>query len=154
MFQFGKKTTRNRNLVLTFLQEEGYKYQEIDDVTILFKAEGIHIGCRTPKNDDMFIQFLIPTIYHLSDEQGISRENILSLCNNLTQNKKGSKFFLDEEDNDNDVALSVEIFIEKDTTSLSTVIPRVLGLLLGGVEDFYQSIEAMNTKENDANDLY
>lgn len=126
-----------KDLALAFLREEGYRFEESSNEIIRFKSEGMNLICETPTNDDEFIRFVLPVIYSLSDKPEVSREHILSICNTMTKQLKVLKVYLDE---DNDVNLSVELFVEKDTLNLSSIISRVLGLLSQGRRLFYESL--------------
>lgn len=127
-----------KDLALAFLREEGYKFEELSNEVIRFRSEGMILYCETPTNDDEFIRFILPAIHSLSDKPEVSLERIMSTCNTITKRMKVLKVYLGE---DNDVVhLSADLFVEKGTQNLSSIIPRILNLLSQGRRLFYESL--------------
>ena len=152
MFQLRKKVTPIKDLVLNFLREEGYKYEEVADNAIAFRSEGAYILCQIPKDDDVYVQFNMSHIYSKSDNPEVSREHVLSICNDIVYKIKTLKCYIDKEDNN--VNLSIELLVGNDITSLSSIIPRVLDTLSYGRRCFYQGIASSidTQKESNAGD--
>lgn len=127
----------NRDLVRDFLQQEGYKFDENDEL-FHFRAQGMHLVCEAGDRDDMFVRIIAPVIYSISDHPDVSRESVLEVCNRLVEKIKTLKVYVDR---DGDVMLAVELFIAEQTQDLSAVLERSLNVLGQGRFDFAKHMQ-------------
>lgn len=126
----------NRELVCNFLQQEGYRFQEVENL-FRFRAQGMNLVCEANDRDDMFIHIIAPVIYSMSNTPEVSRQQVLEVCNQLVAEKKVLKVCLDE---DEDVSLSLELLISEDTNDLTSVLDRSLNILAQGRYEFTNRI--------------
>ncbi len=127
----------NKELVRNFLQQEGYKFEEVAN-GFRFKAQGLNLVCEASECDNMFVRIIAPIIYSISDEPEVPREKVFAACNHLVEKIKTLKVYVDR---DGDVMLAVELFISEQTTDLSTVLERTLSVLGQGRFEFAKEIQ-------------
>lgn len=126
----------NKELVRNFLQQDGYKFEESENV-FRFKAQGLHLACEVTERDPMFIRIVAPVIFSLTDSPEIPQEQVLAACNKLVAQIKCLKAYLDE---DGDVMLAVELFINEDATDISEVLDRAINVLAQGRVNFHTEL--------------
>ncbi len=122
----------NIELVSNFLQQEGYKFEETENV-FRFRAQGLHLICEANESDNMFVRIVVPVIYSMSDSPEIPREKVLEACNHLVEKIKILKIYLDR---DGDVMMAIELFISEQAIDINAIMDRSLNILGEGRFEF------------------
>lgn len=117
-----------KELVRNFLQQEGYKFEETTNL-FRFKAQGLNYVCDADERDPIFFRIMVPVIFSANDRPEISREQVLQACNNIVEQIKVLKAYMDS---DGDVSLTIEQFVSEDTQDLTNVLERSINLLAEG----------------------
>lgn len=116
-----------KELVRNFLQQEGYKFEL--NGQFHFKAQGLYCVCDADEGDPTFFRIVVPVIFSANDRPEISREQVLQACNNIVEQVKVLKAYMDD---DGDVSLSIDQFVSEDTQDLTNVLERSINLLAEG----------------------
>lgn len=109
------------DLVLQWLQDEGYKHQVDEDGDVPFRYEGKGMYF-FPDEDESFFRLAIPNVYECESEEDHVR--ILEVCNSLNKDYKVLKVFLVNQK----LWFAIEMFIDN-TPNLNDFFDRCCHIL-------------------------
>lgn len=121
-----------KSLLIEFLAEEGYRYNETD-FGLEFKSNGLTILFINSSNDEQIFQLILPSIYEMNDENELA---VLQAVNKVSYEFKVVKAYVD---NDNDVNVSFQILADS-TPELNELLPRAIRMLEQARADFYHNL--------------
>ena len=121
-----------KSLLIEFLAEEGYRYNETD-FGLEFKSNGLTILFINSSNDEQIFQLILPGIYEMNDENELA---VLQAVNKVSYEFKVVKAYVD---NDNDVNVSFQILADS-TPELNELMPRAIRMLEQARADFYHNL--------------
>ena len=124
------KTT---DLVFNYLKEQGLVPKFTDRGNIEFKYPMRNFLFFNNDDDEQFFQLTMPSIFEVTDD---NRMAVMEAMNEVNDTKKVVKLTVPKS---NMVWASAEIMMDS-TPELDDLIPRLLGILLGTQEDFYNII--------------
>lgn len=119
----------------SFLRSEGFKYEKTD-FGIAFKYQGYGFIIFDDKNDELYLQLLMPTIYTLNSSS--EEVKVLKILNELNNELKAIKACL----HGNDVWLHIEMFIDK-TPDVRDYFIRLLNILVQGQMKFIAKMRSL-----------
>lgn len=123
---------------LEYLKQEGFSPEIVDD-GIIFKYLGNVILVRQYKNDDTYLNLMIPCIYKVVPAD---KEKYLEVANKVNTRIKTVKITVTE----NWVNIEIERFVGS-SSNLSDFIPNYLHVLLLGQKEFYTHLLQATTNK-------
>ena len=132
ILHLSKHKTNLKSLLIEFLAEEGYRYNETD-FGLEFKSNGLTILFINSSNDEQIFQLILPGIYEMNDENELA---VLQATNKVSYEFKVVKAYVD---NDNDVNVSFQILADS-TPELNELLPRAIRMLEQARADFYHNL--------------
>lgn len=124
-----------RDLVVSYLREEGYCPKVDDDGDVFFKCEGRNFLYCGNEEDNDFFQMALPGIFDVTED---NREMVLEVCNAITREIKVAKCVVIDQHN------SVWIFCEMlldSTPNIEDIMPHAIAILQGAQNEFYNKIQ-------------
>lgn len=118
-------------MVFDYLKEQGLCPQLKDEV-IIFKYQMCTFIFFVDDDDEKFFRLALPGIYDVTEDNRIS---VLEAINEVNKKLKVAKAFIP----DDDVWVSAETLMD-DTPELDDFVPRILNILLGSRQKFYEIV--------------
>lgn len=122
---------KTSEMVLNYLKEQGLCPQ-LNDGVIIFKYQMCTFIFFVDDDDEKFFRLALPGIYDVTEDNRIS---VLEAINEVNKKLKVAKAFIP----DDDVWVSAETLMD-DTPELDDFVPRVLSILLGSRQKFYEIV--------------
>ncbi|MBQ3732339.1 MAG: YbjN domain-containing protein [Bacteroidales bacterium] len=123
---------KTSEMVLNYLKEQGLCPQVDDDGDIIFKYQMLTFIYFENDEDEKFFRLALPGIYDVTEDNRIS---VLEAANEVNKRLKVAKVFIPN----NDVWVSAETLMD-DTPELDDFVPRILNILLGSRQTFYEIV--------------
>jgi hypothetical protein len=123
---------KTSEMVLNYLKEQGLCPQVDDDGEIIFKYQMLTFIYFENDEDEKFFRLALPGIYDVTEDNRIS---VLEAANEVNKRLKVAKVFIPN----NDVWVSAETLMD-DTPELDDFVPRILNILLGSRQTFYEIV--------------
>jgi hypothetical protein len=123
---------KTSEMVLNYLKEQGLCPQVDDDGDIIFKYQMLTFIYFENDEDEKFFRLALPGIYDVTEDNRIS---VLEAVNEVNKRLKVAKAFIP----DDDVWVSAETLMD-DTPELDDFVPRILNILLGSRQKFYEIV--------------
>ena len=124
-------------MVLNYLKEQGLCPQVDDDGDIIFKYQMLTFIYFENDEDEKFFRLALPGIYDVTEDNRIS---VLEAANEVNKRLKVAKVFIPN----NDVWVSAETLMD-DTPELDDFVPRILNILLGSRQTFYEIVNELTS---------
>ena len=115
-----------------YLASEGLQPQE-RDFGYYFRYQMRNFFIEYDEDDDQYLRIIMPGIYEANEDNLLE---VLQACNEVDQSRKVIKCYVSDED----VDLAAELLVDE-TPILGDIVPRALGMLLGGQETFYKALK-------------
>lgn len=115
-----------------YLASEGLQPEE-KSYGFYFRYQMRNFFIEYDEDDDQYLRLIMPGIYEANDDNMLE---VLQACNEVDQSRKVIKCYV----SDSDVDLAAELLVDE-TPILGDIVPRALGMLLGGQETFYKALK-------------
>ena len=115
-----------------YLASEGLQPEE-KSYGFYFRYQMRNFFIEYDEDDDQYLRIIMPGIYEANEDNLLE---VLQACNEVDQSRKVIKCYVSDED----VDLAAELLVDE-TPILGDIVPRVLGMLLGGQETFYKALK-------------
>lgn len=123
---------KNVDLMKEFLRSQGFQFEQDDDGDLVFKYQMRTFLYYANDDDQGYFQLAMPAIFDVTED---NREAVLEAANNVTKTVKVAKAIVVN----SEVWLMAELLL--DTTPVyDDIVPRVLGILMGAQQEFYNQI--------------
>ena len=123
---------KNVELMKEFLSSQGFRYEQSEDGNLFFKYQMRNFIYFANDEDQGFFHMAMPAIFDVTED---NREGILEVTNRITSSLKVAKAIVA----DNEVWLSTELLLDS-TPVYDDIVPRVLDILIGAQQEFYNQI--------------
>ena len=119
-------------MVFNYLQQQGLmpKFDEKNNIDFMYQMR--HFLLFNNDDDEAYIHLTMPCIYDVTEDNRLA---VLEAANEVNMNVKVVKLIVADED----VWCSTEIMMDS-TPELNDLIPRLLNILLGAQNEFYETI--------------
>jgi hypothetical protein len=115
-----------------YLASEGLQPEE-KSYGFYFRYQMRNFFIEYDEDDDQYLRIIMPGIYEANEDNLLE---VLQACNEVDQSRKVIKCYVSDED----VDLAAELLVDE-TPILGDIVPRALGMLLGGQETFYKALK-------------
>lgn len=115
-----------------YLASEGLQPEE-KSFGFFFRYQMRNFYIEHDEDDDQYLRIVMPGIYEANEDNMFE---VLQACNAVDLGRKVIKCYV----SDGDVDLAAELLVDQ-TPDLSDIVPRALGMLLGGQESFYKALK-------------
>lgn len=119
--------------IMDYLKSEGLQANREDDGNVTFRYQFANFLVNIDENDDQFLQIVMPGIFEVDENNYV---DALQAANTVCIHNKVVKAIVAG----NSVHITAEILMDS-TPIFSDVFPRILGMLQGGRETFYEAIK-------------
>lgn len=122
-----------REDIKAWLASEGFQPED-RDFGVFFRYQMSNVYIEYDEEDDkQFLRVILPCIYEMDENNAFE---VLTAANVVDRDRKVIKCFVVDED----VHVAAELLID-DTPVLGDIIPRALGMVMGGRECFYKALK-------------
>lgn len=119
--------------ILDYLKSEGIPANREDDGNVTFRYQFANFLVNIYDNDDQFLQIVMPGILDVDENNYM---DALQAANTVCIEKKVIKAIVTR----SSVHITAEILVDS-TPVFGDVFPRILGMLMGGRESFYEALK-------------
>lgn len=119
--------------MIEFLRSQGFKYELDEDGDLFFKYQMRNFLYYANDDDQGFFQIAMPAIFDVTED---NREAVLEAANSVTASIKVAKVVIIGEK----VWLFAELLLDS-TPVYDDIVPRVLDILMGTQQQFYEALQ-------------
>lgn len=119
-------------MVFEYLKNQGLMPKIDEDNDIIFKYQMRTFIYFNNDDDEQFFRLALPGIFDVTDE---NRVTVLEAMNEVNKRMKVAKAYIPRDD----VWVATEIMMDS-TPLLDDMVPRLLNILLGARQEFYDQI--------------
>lgn len=121
-----------KDIIRQYLASEGLQPEE-KSYGFYFRYQMRNFFIEHDEDDDQYLRIIMPGIYEANEDNMLE---VLQACNEVDNGRKVIKCYV----SDGDVDLAAELLVDQ-TPDLKDIVPRALGMLLGGQESFYKALK-------------
>jgi len=118
---------------MDYLKSEGLQGNQEEDGNVTFRYQFCNFVVNIDENDDQFLQIVMPGIFEVDENNYV---DALQAANNVCISKKVVKAIVAGDS----VHITAEILMDS-TPVFADVFPRILDMLMGGRQSFYEAIK-------------
>ena len=124
--------TLTKEDIRQYLASEGLQPEE-KSFGFYFRYQMRNFFIEHDSDDDQYLRIIMPGIFEVNEDNLFE---VLQACNAVARDRKVIKCWVSDED----VDLAAELLVDQ-TPDLKDIVPRALGMLLGGQECFYKALK-------------